>query len=173
MQEEFLKHIDPESMLKGRMAESLVEEMLKQSGNTVYRFGYEAIIQNLTQIKRLFNAHDEVGMHIRTIPDFIVIDKKGVPSFVEVKFRCNGEIYKEKDHHLLDKIKHFWDAKIIFVNNKHKPYFRVSKSPYIDNNGNLKCESIVNEKEWNIDLKEYMKFEDLIEKYVVPKIESK
>lgn len=38
----------PEKMLKGRMAESMVEELLKRSDNKVYRFGYEAILQNLT-----------------------------------------------------------------------------------------------------------------------------
>ena len=40
-----------EGILKGRMAETLIEELLKKSGNTVYRFGYEAIMQNLTQLQ--------------------------------------------------------------------------------------------------------------------------
>jgi hypothetical protein len=34
-----------ESMLKGRMAETLVGELPRKSGNTVYRFGYEAIFR--------------------------------------------------------------------------------------------------------------------------------
>lgn len=41
--------MNPESMLKGRIAEALVEELLRQSGNIVHRFGYEAIVQNLVQ----------------------------------------------------------------------------------------------------------------------------
>ena len=37
-------------MLKGRIAEAIIEEMLKEAGYQVYRFGYEAVIQNLTQV---------------------------------------------------------------------------------------------------------------------------
>lgn len=44
--------MEPENILKGRMAEGLVEELLKESGNKVYRFGYEAILQNLTQLEK-------------------------------------------------------------------------------------------------------------------------
>ena len=103
-----------EGMLKGRMAETLVDEMLRKSGNTVYRFGYEAIMQNLTQIKRSFDAHSEVGERIRAIPDFIVIDGKGNPIFLEVKFRRNGKLHDD-DRARLQKIGTFWSAKIIFV----------------------------------------------------------
>ena len=41
--------MDPENVIKGRIAEALVEELLRSSGNKVYRFGYESILQNLTQ----------------------------------------------------------------------------------------------------------------------------
>ena len=39
----------PENMIKGRIAEAIIEELLKASGNDVYRFGYESILQNLVQ----------------------------------------------------------------------------------------------------------------------------
>ena len=55
-----------EGILKGRMAETLIEELLKKSGNTVYRFGYEAIMQNLTQLQKSFDIHSEMGEKIRT-----------------------------------------------------------------------------------------------------------
>src|SRR3989344_9198136 len=77
-----------ESMLKGRMAETLFEEMMKASGNIVYRFGYEAIVQNMTQLAEKFDRYSKVGEKIRSIPDFIVLDKKGEPLLVEVKFRA-------------------------------------------------------------------------------------
>jgi len=57
----------PEKIAKGRMAETMIEELLKKSGNTVYRFGYEAIMQNLTQIKKNFDAHSDAGEKIRAI----------------------------------------------------------------------------------------------------------
>ncbi len=170
MQEGIDKRIDSEGMLKGRMAETLVEELLKKSGNTVYRFGYEAIMQNLVQIKRIFDAHNEVGEQIRTIPDFIVIDEVGKPVFVEVKFRWDGNVFSDKDRQLLDKIKHFWHAKIIFVNNSKKPFFQVATAPYFNDKGELICKPLSEENGWKIDPAVYNEFETLVEKYLTPPI---
>ena len=122
--------MDPENILKGRMAESLVEELLKQCGNRVYRFGYESILQNLTQLEKVFDRESEVGKRISSIPDFIVINKKGKPFFIEVKFRTELIIYS-KDIGRLVYINKFWQAKIVLVTTQ-SPYFRVSASPYLN-----------------------------------------
>jgi len=98
--------MNPESMLKGRMAETLFEELMRQSGNIVYRFGYEAIVQNLTQLEEKFDRYNEVGERIRAMPDFIVIDRKGKPEFVEVKFRWNGKLHSS-DYKMLEGIEKF------------------------------------------------------------------
>ena len=95
-------------MLKGRMAETLFEEMMRQCGNIVYRFGYEAIVQNLTQLEEKFDRFSEVGERIRAIPDFIVVDKKGKPEFVEVKFRWKPELHYNSDYYMVEKIGRFW-----------------------------------------------------------------
>jgi len=168
MQEGIDKKMDSEGMLKGRMAETLVEELLKKSGNTVYRFGYEAIMQNLVQIKRIFDAHNEVGEQIRTIPDFIVIDKDGKPVFVEVKFRWDGKMFDDKDKRRIEQIKHFWNTKIIFVNSSKRPFFQVSTTPYFDDKGELICHPLSEEKSWKIDKAVYEEFETLVEKYLTP-----
>jgi hypothetical protein len=47
--------MNPENILKGRIGETLIEEMLKQAGHKVYRFGYEAVIQNLSQLEKKFD----------------------------------------------------------------------------------------------------------------------
>ena len=39
--------LDPLNIIKGRIAEALVEELLRACGNNVYRFGYESLLQNL------------------------------------------------------------------------------------------------------------------------------
>ena len=91
-----------EGLLKGRIAESLFEELLKKSGNKVYRFGYEAILQNLTQIQKNFDVESETGCRIRAIPDFVVVNNDGVTDFIEVKFRWNGKLH-EKDHQRLKR----------------------------------------------------------------------
>ena len=83
--------MNPESILKGRMAEALVSEILRESGNQVYRFGYESVLQNLTQVEKVFDRESEIGEKIRSIPDLLVINKKGEPFFIEVKFRWHQD----------------------------------------------------------------------------------
>jgi len=165
------KNFDPESMLKGRMAETLVEDLLKQSGNIVYRFGYEAILQNLTQIQQNFSRYSDVGERIRTIPDFIVIDVEGNPVFLEVKFRWDGKSHNN-DKERLNLISEFWKAKIIIVNRTEKPYFQVVNPPYFDKDGLLLGKPLIEENSWKIDKAVYDKFETLVEKYLTPTLIS-
>jgi len=157
--------MNPESMLKGRIAETLVEELLRQSGNIVYRFGYEAIVQNLVQLEESFDRNCEVGERIRVMPDFIVIDNEGNPAFVEVKFRCKPELHRD-DYEKLEKINKLWSAKIIFVNCREQPYFRVSDQPYVDKNKNLIQRPLLQETRWEIDRELYDTYEGLVYKYL-------
>src|SRR3989344_8269239 len=150
-----------ESMLKGRMAETLVDELLRKSGNTIYRFGYEAIIQNLSQIQQSFDRHTEAGERIRAIPDFIVIDLKGEPIFLEVKFRWNAQLHDD-DKKRLERINKFWKAKIIIVNCSQKPFFQISNPPYIDEKGDIKRKPLMEETAWKIDKDIYNEFEGLV-----------
>lgn len=165
------QEFNPENALKGRMAETFVEELLKKSKNTVYRFGYEAIIQNLSQNNNRFDRHSDTGERIQTIPDFIVIDISGEPVFVEVKFRWDGKLFKDEKTHKDDKLKFekirtYWNAKIILVNSTERPYFRVLRAPYFDNDGKLISHPLSEEKGWKIDLAVYKKFEGLVERYL-------
>lgn len=159
--------MNPESMLKGRMAETLVEELLRQSGNIVYRFGYEALAQNLTQLEEKFDRYSEVGEKVRTIPDFIVIDKKGKPIFVEVKFRWKPELHRD-DFEKLEKIDKLWSPKLIFVNCWEQPYFRVADPPYLNKDKKLISKPLLEESDWKIDKKIYTEYEELVHKYLTP-----
>lgn len=73
--------MNPESMLKGRMAETLFEELMRQSGNIVYRFGYEAIVQNLTQLEEKFDRYSNVGGKNPCHPRFYCYRQKGQARF--------------------------------------------------------------------------------------------
>lgn len=154
-----------EAMLKGRMAETIVEELLRSSGNKVYRFGYEAIVQNLTQLEQTFDGNTVVGQKIRAIPDFIVVNKTGIPEFAEVKFRWNGEPAKD-DHERFEKISKFWNAPIILINCSQKPYLQVLLPPYFDAKGNFKAIPLESVKGWNIDKEMYSHAEELVVKYL-------
>lgn len=160
-------------MLKGRMAESMCEEMLRAAGNQVYRFGYEAVLQNLTQIERHFDGHAGIGKRIRAIPDFIVIDKKGIPSFVEVKFRRDPKTEPFDDLiEKLEDVEKYWDATIIFVNAVEQPYFRVAHPPYFKTFSNPKrglvLEPLVDEAQWHVTPELVDTYEQLVEKYLTP-----
>ena len=157
--------MNPESMLKGRIAETLVEELLRQSGNVVYRFGYEAIVQNLVQLEESFDRNCEVGERIRVMPDFIVIDNKGKPAYVEVKFRRKPELYKS-DYEKFEKIDRLWSAKIILLTCHEQPYFRILDRPYFDKNKNLIQRPMLQETSWEINQELYDIYEDLVYRYL-------
>ena len=162
-----------ENMLKGRMGETLVEEMLKKCGNQVYRFGYEAVLQNLTQLEAKFDKHTEVSERMRAIPDFIVIDGEGKPAFVEVKFRRDPiEPLHEETIRKLEHVEKYWNAEMVFVNCAEEPYFRISRPPYFRNASQpergLLFEPITSVLAWNIDAKTYTEYEELVAKYLKP-----
>jgi len=120
----------PESIIKGKLAESLVEELLKSAGNRVYRLGSDALLENIVSLEPEFNKEGVLGKKIASIPDFALISGRGKPLFVEVKFRSEPESLEEEL--LLEKewLERFWEVKIILVTTKEKPFFRVLTPPY-------------------------------------------
>jgi hypothetical protein len=114
--------MDPENIIKGRIAEAIIEELLRTSGNRVYRFGYESILQNLVQHDSRFDRHSGNGEQVRSIPDFVVVNTEGRSFFVEVKFRSDP-VWLLKTP-LLKQLKEYWQAKLILVTIT-KPYFRI------------------------------------------------
>lgn len=157
--------MDAEAVLKGRMAETLVEELLRASGNTVYRFGYEQALPNLDQIGKGFQRNTDVGERIRAIPDLVVINKDGQASFVEVKFRWTptGPLHHNTVEALKRTEKH-WKARVIFVNCIKKPYFRVMEPPYFKSRG-IQTKPLLSYDEWSIDPALYEEYEHLAVKY--------
>ena len=121
--------MQPENVLKGKIAKNLAEELLKRAGNKVYHFSPDFALQNLIQAEKQFDRESEVGKKIFSVPDFIVISQMKKPIFVKVRFRTNPEALEEEL--LLEKeyLEKFWEAKIVLVTTK-KPYFRVLSPPY-------------------------------------------
>ncbi len=112
-----------------------------------------------------FKRDNEVGEKIRSIPDFFVIDKSGNPHLIEVKFRWHPSGHK-KDQKKLERIKNDWkECLIFFVNCSHKPYFRVSKNPFVNDANQLITEPVQNLKFFDIAQELLDKFDVLVEKY--------
>ena len=82
------------AFIKGRIAETLIEELFLSLGFQVYPFGME---NTVPEIKNQLSGNTEmVATQIRNMPDFVIKRPGENPLFVEVKFRANGS-FKYKD----------------------------------------------------------------------------
>lgn len=102
------------SMIKGRIAETLIQELFLSLGYNVFRYGMENTIPGIMELLR--GVRSDVAQEIRRMPDFVMQNNKTKDVyFVEVKFRASGE-FKPKD--LPDKYP-YTNAYIILVSKKH------------------------------------------------------
>lgn len=110
----FVNKRNPENYLKGRMAETIIQEMLLKLEFNVYPFGMENTVPDI--MRDLKGAKNECAMLIRKMPDFVVkhptMDE---PFFVEVKFKSNG-CFSYKD---LGKNYPYENVLVIVVSKRH------------------------------------------------------
>lgn len=103
-----------ESMIKGRIAETLIEELFLQLDYSVFRYGMENTIPGV--MKLLKGVRGDVANNIRRMPDFVVQNQKtGEVAFIEVKFRKN-ELFTFKD---LGEDYPYENCYFIIVSKKH------------------------------------------------------
>lgn len=102
------------NMIKGRIAETLIQELFLSLGYNVFHYGMENTIPGI--MKLLKGVKSEVATEIRRMPDFVVQNPKtDEVFFIEVKFRKSGE-FLPKD---LPKDYPYVNAYIILVSKKH------------------------------------------------------
>ncbi len=102
-----------ENMIKGRIAETLIEELFLAMGYNVFRYGMENTIPGVMKLLR--GVRGDVADSIKLMPDFVVQDKKGEVYFIEVKFRAS-EAFTKKD---LPENYPYFNAYIVLVSKKH------------------------------------------------------
>ena len=101
-------------MIKGRIAETLIQELFLSLGYNVFRYGMENTIPGIMEL--LKGVRSDVAQEIRRMPDFVIQNPSTKDVyFVEVKFRASGE-FKAKD---LPKDYPYTNAYIILVSKKH------------------------------------------------------
>lgn len=101
-------------MIKGRIAETLIQELFLSLEYSVFRYGMENTIPGVMELLR--GVKSNVAKDIRQMPDFVVQNRtNGEVFFIEVKFRASGE-YKLKD---LGKDYPYRNAFIILVSKRH------------------------------------------------------
>lgn len=82
-------HAWSENSIKGRVAETIVQELFLAHGFNVFHYGMERSVPGIAQLTRKTNG--AVKERIRTMPDFVVQDPRNHRlHFVEVKYRSNG-----------------------------------------------------------------------------------
>jgi len=99
---------DVDSMVKGRIAETLTEMLFRDLGFLVFEFGQEHQISPIVQLKEFIKT---CGGHfdfkkdwkntttydsVRNLPDFLIVCDKKEPRLLEVKFRGNAQLNKEQ-----------------------------------------------------------------------------
>jgi hypothetical protein len=83
------------NMIKGRIAETLVQELFLTLKYNVFRYGMENTIPGIMEL--LKGIKSEVAEEIKRMPDFVVQNPRtGEVFFIEVKFRANVNIYNKR-----------------------------------------------------------------------------
>jgi hypothetical protein len=101
-------------VIKGRIAETIIEELFKSLGFQVFSYGMENSIPGIKEL--LKGIRGDVVKNIRQMPDFVVFkDQKA--HFIEVKYRSNGEL-KLSDIEKYGKYP-FENALFVLVTKKH------------------------------------------------------
>ena len=102
------------NMIKGRIAETLIQELFLSLNYNVFRYGMENTIPGIMDL--LKGVRSDVADDIRRMPDFVIQNPNtNEVYFVEVKFRASGEF--SKSH--LPKNYPYTNAFIIIVSKKH------------------------------------------------------
>ncbi|HUH26696.1 hypothetical protein [Gelidibacter sp.] len=76
-------------VIKGRIAETIVEELFRSLGFQVFSYGMENSIPGIKDL--LKGVRGDVSKNIRQMPDFVVF-KDNEAHFIEVKYRASGEL---------------------------------------------------------------------------------
>lgn len=101
-------------VIKGRIAETIVEELFRSLDFQVFSYGMENSIPGIKDL--LKGVRGDVAKNIRQMPDFVVFkDKKA--HFIEVKYRASGELKKSDIKRYGDYP--FENALFVLVTKKH------------------------------------------------------
>jgi hypothetical protein len=85
----FLKDVNFNyQLLKGKIAEIIIERLLILCDFEVLKFGMENSLPMFPEA--LYDPKSKISKEIRSMPDFVVIDHKERVNYFEVKYRKNG-----------------------------------------------------------------------------------
>src|SRR3989344_2472006 len=101
------EHRYKEGMIKGRIAETLIEELFLSLGYNVFRYGMENTVPGV--MKLLKGVKSDVAENIKQMPDFVIQDKSGECYFIIVS----------KKHIKCINYKELKEGKVVTLNSKN------------------------------------------------------
>ncbi|PKK81367.1 MAG: hypothetical protein CVT47_02810 [Thermoplasmata archaeon HGW-Thermoplasmata-2] len=114
-----------ENMIKGRIAEALIEQLFLSLEYSVFRYGMENTVPSVTKL--IQGIQGEVADAIKMMPDFVIRPPKSERLFfVEVKFRKGGELHSDDEGRVKYLQKIYPQAYIILVSEKHIKSVQIS-----------------------------------------------
>ena len=117
--------MNPESVIKGRISETIVGLMLEEAGYSIFRYGYENMPQGLIQscLPRIGKGLPATE-RILTTPTFVIIGKKDKTNFIKVKFqkdtKSGGSVKWGAE-----KLAYYWPETDLIVVKPKPPYFLI------------------------------------------------
>ena len=149
-----------EGMIKGRIAETLIEELFLSLGFNVFRYGMENAVPGI--MKLLKKTRSDVADIIRKMPDFVIQNPNTADVFfIEVKFRASEE-FSIND---IDQDYPFENCFFIVVSKKHikcLSYLELKSGKSITPSSH---NYLGNRKEFELDKEKIISFCDLAVKY--------
>ena len=115
-----MKENKNKNYISGRVAEAIVEQMFKQAGYVILRYGYESIAQNLIQSTNRQTTSTWLEV-VESAPDFIVKDSNKFLYFLEVKYR--SKFNKEELTKNLEKQSKYWGRTHVILVTPVAPFF--------------------------------------------------
>jgi hypothetical protein len=146
----------PDNIIKGRIAETLIEELFLSLGYNVFRYGMENTVPAI--MKLLKGIRSDVAEDIRRMPDFIMQkpDTKEL-FFIEVKFR-KDECFDITEIEKSQRKYPYENAYFIIVSKRHIKCITYKE---LDSGENITPEDrkyLGNRKEFELDKETIIKF---------------
>ena len=125
----------PKNLIKGKIAEMIFEQMLRDAGGfTILGFGYEKVLPELARAQHGLEAEKTMEI-IRRAPDFAVIKhEKNKVYLIEVKYMHYKTDEKVKD--AASKMIASWDPSYLFVVTPEGFYIDSSRT-IVDRDGKI------------------------------------
>lgn len=118
-----MPQITPEALVKGRLAEHLVELLLTDAGYKVVRISQEGLLINISREDAVLNKSKAAG-RLTTAPSFAVFDRKGVQvALIKVKFRGAESSGRNVAHGIAQLLAYWPEAELVIVS-PEAPNFR-------------------------------------------------